>query len=115
MSNIRRDLVSADESLVLNVCSADYNNFVYSEIWDMGRYCREKQLEYQQRGSAGRRNVIPGKLLQNQNDDEPATKKIKIDENIIERNVAFFRTHYEDGRCNLFYSTSYPYDPLVSP
>lgn len=68
----------------------------------MGRYCREKQLEYQQRGSAGRRNVIPGKLLQNQNDDGPAAKKIKVDENIIERNVAFFRTHYEDGNSTNF-------------
>lgn len=71
---------------------------VFSDIWDLGRYCREKQLEYQERGSASRRNVIPGKLLQKQNEDEPAAKKIKFDDDVIERNVAFFRTHYEDGK-----------------
>lgn len=64
----------------------------------MGRYCREKQLEYQERGSATRRNVIPGKLLQKQDEEEPMAKKIKMDENIIQKNVAFFRTHYEDGK-----------------
>ncbi|XP_037046073.1 tRNA-dihydrouridine(20) synthase [NAD(P)+]-like isoform X1 [Bradysia coprophila] len=68
------------------------------DIWELGRYCREKQLEYQERGSASRRNVIPGKLLQKQNEDEPAAKKIKFDDDVIERNVAFFRTHYEDVR-----------------
>ncbi|KAJ6638100.1 tRNA-dihydrouridine(20) synthase [NAD(P)+]-like [Pseudolycoriella hygida] len=68
------------------------------EIWELGAYCREKQLEYQERGSIGRRNVIPGKLLQKQDTDEPAAKKIKMDDDVIERNVAFFRTHYEDVR-----------------
>lgn len=70
---------------------------ISSDIWDLGRYCREKQLEYQERGSTGRRNVIPGKLLRKQDDDEPAAKKIKMDDDVIEKNVAFFRTHYEDG------------------
>ncbi len=72
--------------------------FSFSEIWELGRYCREKQLEYQERGSTGRRNVIPGKLLQKHDADEPAAKKIKMEDDVIERNVAFFRTHYEDGK-----------------
>lgn len=55
-------------------------------------------MEYQERGSASRRNVIPGNL-QKQDEDEPAAKKIKMDDDVIERNVAFFRTHYEDGKC----------------
>lgn len=57
-------------------------------------------MEYQERGSANRRNVIPGKLLQKRDDDDdgPVAKKIKIDDDVIERNVAFFRTHYEDGK-----------------
>lgn len=43
----------------------------------------------------GRRETVPGNL--DQQSGEPAAKKQKTDQpNVIERNVAFFRSHYPD-------------------
>lgn len=62
----------------------------------MGDYCHKKQLEYQEKGLVGRREIIPGAILNAKNTDEPQAKRLKID-NLIERNIAFFRAHYTDG------------------
>lgn len=70
------------------------------EIWSMGRYCRTKMLEFQDAGNKGRREVVPGQVVQSTADDsngEPLSKRFKFsndDENLIERNVVYFRTHY---------------------
>ncbi|XP_067007933.2 tRNA-dihydrouridine(20) synthase [NAD(P)+]-like [Anabrus simplex] len=56
-------------------------------IWDMGDYCREKQLEYKVRGLRGRREVIPASL-------SPPTKKCRLDEDIVELQCAFLRSVY---------------------
>lgn len=70
-----------------------------SEIWSMGKYCRTKLLEFQAKGIHGRREIIPGNIAKSQTTNgEPDAKKPKLDENILERNVAFFRTHYPDGK-----------------
>lgn len=97
MSNVRGNLVKFSKRLHLNSTRITVVLF-FSEIWDLGRYCREKQVEYQDRGSASRRNVVPGKLLKELEEDGPAAKKIKLGENVIEKNVVFYRTHYEDGK-----------------
>lgn len=69
-----------------------------SELWDMSQYCHDRQLDYQNRGMIGRRDVIPAKstvaqLLSKQ----PPAKRQKL-ENCIENNIAFFRAHYGDGK-----------------
>lgn len=73
-----------------------------SEIWDLASYCRQKQIEYQERGMHNRRDCVPGKLRKADangvNTDD--TKRIKLDEqhdpNMIMKNVAFFRAQYSD-------------------
>lgn len=70
------------------------------EIWSMGRYCRSKMLEFQDAGNQGRREVVPGQVRQaagDTSDDQPIAKRFKLDaldENVTERNVVYFRTHY---------------------
>lgn len=68
------------------------------EIWGMARYCRTKMLEYQDAGNKGRREVVPGLARSPAEDltDQPLSKRFKLnnDETVIERNVAYFRTHY---------------------
>uniref|UniRef100_A0A7G3B1X4 Putative trna-dihydrouridine synthase n=1 Tax=Lutzomyia longipalpis TaxID=7200 RepID=A0A7G3B1X4_LUTLO len=59
------------------------------QIWDLGEYCRQKQLEYQQKGMFTRRDC--SSFIQ----EGPAVKKIKLDPDIIERNVAFVRANYK--------------------
>ncbi|XP_055373652.1 tRNA-dihydrouridine(20) synthase [NAD(P)+]-like [Condylostylus longicornis] len=66
-------------------------------IWNLGDYCYEKQLEFQKKGNFGRRDVTPG-FIPNDVIKEPETKKSKVidicDEDIFERNVAFYRSNY---------------------
>lgn len=61
-----------------------------SEIWDLGAYCRAKQVEYQERGMHMRRNCVPSV------DGSPAAKRPKLSDDIIQTNIAFFRAHYKD-------------------
>lgn len=63
-------------------------------LWGMANYCREKQLDLQQRGNKGRREVLPGNL---KNDDiEPNAKRKRLDD-VIEYNIAFIRSNYTNG------------------
>lgn len=71
-----------------------------SEIWNLGTYCRTKQLEYQAKGMHNRRACVPGRLLANAiqpgDVDVPVAKRVKLieDPNVITSSVAFFRAHY---------------------
>lgn len=54
----------------------------------MGDYCRNKQLEYQERGILGRREITPDMF-------NPKRKKLKVDDdNIIKNHCAFVRASY---------------------
>lgn len=69
------------------------------EIWSMRQYCRGKMLEFQDAGNRGRREVVPGQVRSPVDDpaDQPLSKRFKIDnteDNLTERNVVYFRTHY---------------------
>lgn len=46
---------------------------IFSDIWELGDYCREKQSKYQKMGIQGRWQVCPHEL-------EPPQKRIKIAE-----------------------------------
>ncbi|XP_044750826.1 tRNA-dihydrouridine(20) synthase [NAD(P)+]-like [Coccinella septempunctata] len=57
-------------------------------IWDLGGYCRKKQLEFQNKGMIGRREVCPDMF-------SPARKKIKTScDDITEHKCAFIRVNY---------------------
>lgn len=60
----------------------------YSDIWNLGAYCRAKQVEYQARGMHSRRTCAPP------DDDASEAKRPKLDDDIIQTNIAFFRAHY---------------------
>lgn len=66
---------------------------VFSNIWGLSDYCRQKQLEYQSRGNIGRREIMPEFL-------DPKRKKQKTDlddENIdVCLNCAFIRVNYAE-------------------
>lgn len=67
-----------------------------SEVWDLGEYCRDKQLYYQQKGIHGRRQVHPDNLT----DEDPSTKRQKVDEvleTIQNYNIAFIRSNFTKG------------------
>lgn len=70
------------------------------EIWSMGKYCRTKQVLFQEQGNQGRREVVPGVVRKTSSlgDDGDAAnppKRFKlIEDGVIERNVVYFRTHY---------------------
>lgn len=58
-------------------------------------------LEFQSAGMKGRRETVPGNLEKSQSngDDEPEAKKQKtetLDADVVQMNVAFFRSHYPD-------------------
>ncbi|KAI4464794.1 trna-dihydrouridine(20) synthase [nad(p)+]-like [Holotrichia oblita] len=55
-------------------------------IWNLAQYCRKKQLEYNEKGILGRRQISPDMFC-------PASKKIKV-EDTIERPYAFIRASY---------------------
>lgn len=72
-------------------------------LWDLGDYCYKKQLEYQEKGNFGRREVCPGAIPGNEYDDDaPQSKKHKSDKeasianssDIVEHNIAFYRANY---------------------
>lgn len=71
----------------------------FSDIWNLGEYCRQKQQEYAKRGMLVRRNCVPNAFLQKEDDNEaesPSAKRMKTseDSNIHSRNVGYFRAHY---------------------
>lgn len=75
--------------------------FDFSDIWNLGDYCRQKQREYEEKGMHIRRNCVPDSELRihydsNGTDDGPAAKRIKPmdDPNIYTRNIAYYRAHY---------------------
>lgn len=75
--------------------------FEFSEIWGLAEYCRQKQIEYQERGMHNRRDCIPGKLRRAANDtDSGDAKRCKlgddVDADTIIKNIAFFRAQYSD-------------------
>ncbi|KAK9736262.1 Double-stranded RNA binding motif [Popillia japonica] len=55
-------------------------------IWHLAQYCRKKQLEYNERGILGRRQISPDMFC-------PASKKIKV-QDTIEMPYAFIRASY---------------------
>lgn len=68
-------------------------------LWDLGDYCYKKQLEYQEKGNFGRREVCPGQIPGVEDEDAPQTKKHKGDcdnSNIAEHNIAFYRANYAE-------------------
>lgn len=82
-----------------------YSFVLNSDIWNLGEYCRSKQLEFQEKGMHNRRLCIPGKLLKKSLDcsdtESPAAKRMKpsnsLDDDpvdLITKNIAFFRAHY---------------------
>lgn len=80
------------------------------EIWSMGKYCRTKALEYQERGIRGRREVVPGNLHKLADDVDsgeaesaakraryttvPAATAAELPDDVVQRNIAFYRAHY---------------------
>ncbi|XP_017767904.1 PREDICTED: tRNA-dihydrouridine(20) synthase [NAD(P)+]-like [Nicrophorus vespilloides] len=59
-------------------------------IWEMGEYCRQKQLEFQSKGILGRREITPDMF-------NPKPKKMKMDEDedVIKKQCAFVRASYQ--------------------
>lgn len=76
----------------------------FSEIWNLGQYCRQKQLEYHEKGMHCRRTCTPGSLLKiplsDSSDSGPEAKRMKMftDPDILSSNVAFFRAQYEHNQ-----------------
>lgn len=66
---------------------------IFSSIWDLGEYCRHKQLEYQAKGILSRREITPDIL-----DPKCKRKKIEIDNEIIDVVIkcAFIRVNYSE-------------------
>ncbi|CAH2104683.1 unnamed protein product [Euphydryas editha] len=62
-------------------------------IWDLDKYCQEKQSQYQKMGIQGRWQVHPDEL-------EPPHKKIKSEDinldNVIKMKVCFIRANFND-------------------
>ncbi|XP_058811253.1 tRNA-dihydrouridine(20) synthase [NAD(P)+]-like isoform X2 [Topomyia yanbarensis] len=72
------------------------------EVWNMGSYCRRKQLEYHNAGLRGRRQACP-QLDSNVQDENHPAKKMKIYDNetwsdVVEHNVSFIRVNYADDK-----------------
>ncbi|KAF5273555.1 hypothetical protein FQR65_LT04553 [Abscondita terminalis] len=55
-------------------------------LWDLGDYCRKKELEYQAKGNLGRRQVTPDMF-------NPSPKRLKKDD-VFELRCAFIRASY---------------------
>lgn len=72
------------------------NSCISSELWDLGSYCNQQQVKYQELGMQGRRDVVPGSITIDQGSDEPPKKKPKLDDGTFQSNIAFFRTNYDD-------------------
>lgn len=58
-------------------------------LWNLGNYCREKELEYQAKGNLGRRQVTPDMF-------NPTPKRLKLNSmcGIVELRCAFIRASY---------------------
>ncbi|XP_065094546.1 tRNA-dihydrouridine(20) synthase [NAD(P)+]-like [Ochlerotatus camptorhynchus] len=71
------------------------------DVWNLGSYCREKQLEYHNAGIQGRRQACPGLAAEEQDENCPS-KKAKmenyVDEDVIQHNICFIRANYNDDR-----------------
>lgn len=88
---------------LLLCCS--YSNF--SEIWDLGEYCKKRQIEFKAKGNFGRREVAPGVIPDDDTDDGPVLKRKKpdappLDADVIENNIAFLRSNYTKGKKEYF-------------
>lgn len=57
------------------------------DVFGMKDYCKQKQLEYKNKLIALRNENIS-------NENEPAAKRFKIDDGIIEENIAFIRSNF---------------------
>lgn len=55
-------------------------------IWNLGEYCRQKQIEFQSKGMIGRREVCPDMF-------SPVRKKLRTDD-VTEHKCAFIRVNY---------------------
>ncbi|XP_067640494.1 tRNA-dihydrouridine(20) synthase [NAD(P)+]-like isoform X2 [Eurosta solidaginis] len=75
------------------------------EIWSLGDYCYRKQLDLRERGNLGRREVAPGVIPDDDEDDTEEGTKIKrakletpppppLDADVIQQNIAFLRSNY---------------------
>lgn len=73
---------------------------VFSDVWNLGSYCREKQLEYHNAGIQGRRQACPEQAAEEQDENCPS-KKAKMEnyvgEDVIQHNICFIRANYSDG------------------
>ncbi|XP_058442755.1 tRNA-dihydrouridine(20) synthase [NAD(P)+]-like [Malaya genurostris] len=72
------------------------------EVWNLGSYCRKKQLEYHNAGIRGRRQACPQSDANPQDENCPS-KKIKmlsdeISSDVIEHNISFIRVNYADDK-----------------
>lgn len=80
-------------------------------IWSMAEYCRARALELEERGNHGRRQVVPGNLVNTvvhvNNDDgddcssakraktgEDHTTQLQLPDDVVQRNIPFYRAHY---------------------
>ncbi|KAE8742753.1 hypothetical protein FOCC_FOCC011680 [Frankliniella occidentalis] len=68
-------------------------------IWDLGDYCRKRQLEFKASGLLGRREVCPQVLRQESSDIQSPLKKMKFDDHcppddIVTMKVAYLRSLY---------------------
>lgn len=75
---------------------------IFSDIWDLGDYCRQKELELHNKSKYGRRKVVPGQVADS-DILETAAKKAKTEDedDIIEQNVAFLRSNYNMSKINI--------------
>lgn len=76
--------------------------YKFSDIWELGAYCRTKQIEYQDKKMLTRRAFAPGKIKCTIDDDDTGSdpkkskpNEINDDPNIITNDIAFFRAHYD--------------------
>lgn len=69
------------------------------EVWDLGQYCRSKQLEYHNAGIQGRRQAAP-RMEDDEDDENCPNKKIKIsgnlEDDVIQHNICFIRVNYNN-------------------
>lgn len=58
------------------------------DVFGLKDYCKQKQLEFKQKGMAMRRDLAPT------SEDGPMVKRLKLDDGRIEENVVFIRSNY---------------------
>ncbi|XP_062536628.1 tRNA-dihydrouridine(20) synthase [NAD(P)+]-like [Armigeres subalbatus] len=71
------------------------------DVFDLGQYCRAKQLEYHNAGIQGRRQACPRREEDEQDENCPS-KKVKldngVDEGVIQHNISFIRVNYTEDK-----------------